>query len=262
MSDTPLHIIKIGGQVIDDPETCSAFLEALVALPGHKILVHGGGKMASRLTQQLHIQSQMHQGRRITDTPTLQVVTMVYAGWINKNLVAQLHALGCPAIGLSGADANALQTQKRPPTPIDFGWVGDPIPEGVNTDWITDLLIQQKMLPVFCAITHDGQGQLLNTNADTIAATLATALAQRFAVRLTFCFEKSGVLLDPEDDNSCLPRLTQARYRELIAEGRIAGGMIPKLDNAFATRAAGVAAVRICSATDLQNPNAGTAINP
>ncbi|MEL7118789.1 MAG: acetylglutamate kinase [Bacteroidota bacterium] len=243
-----LHILKIGGKLLSKPYLLDAVLSAFIKKEGVKILVHGGGNKASELLQQLDIQPRMTAGRRITDAPTLEVVTMVYAGLINKQLVSQLQALGCNAIGLSGADGNAIQAHKRPPFPFDYGFAGDI--DIVNSKMIISLL-NSELCPVFCAITHDKEGQLLNTNADTIASTLAVAMAPFFEVELIFCLEKNGVLADPENDATVIPELSEANFQKLKAEGIIYDGMIPKLDNAFSALHKGVSKVCICGPDSL-----------
>jgi acetylglutamate kinase len=245
-----LSIIKIGGNVLDDPAALAAFLADFAALPGAKILVHGGGKIASGIGQRLGLTPQYVQGRRITDDATLDLVTMVYGGLINRQLTARLQALGCNALGVTGADGNVLPAVKRPAGEVDFGWVGDPSPERCGAD-VLDAWLQQGLTPVFAPLTHDGQGHLLNTNADTIASVLAQALTGRYRVRLLFCFEKKGILENPEDDHSVLPALNREQYRRLQAETAVGGGILPKLDNAFAAAAAGVEMVVIGSAADL-----------
>lgn len=244
-----LHIVKIGGQVIEDKVLLAKVLDDFVALPGNKLLVHGGGRRASELSRRLGIEPQMHEGRRITGDGDLEVAVMVYAGLANKTLVASLQARGCEAIGLSGADGNVLWAHRRPVrNGIDYGWVGDI--DAVNVDFI-DRLFDGGYTPVFCAITHDGHGQLLNTNADTIAARLAEALALHHEVHLRFCFEKPGVLLDPNDDRSLIDRLDPLTYEHYRNEGIISGGMLPKLDNAFRALQEGVREVVICSPENL-----------
>lgn len=239
----PLALIKIGGKLLDDQVALQAALASFASLSGPKILVHGGGKEVSTRCEQMDIVPNMWNGRRITDGPTLEVAVMVYAGLINKQVVSHLQRLGCNALGLCGADGNLILARKRPVGAIDFGWVGDV--ESINTPLLLALL-EQGVIPVFCAITHDGQGQLLNTNADTIAAALATALATDFVVNLKLCFEKDGVLSDPEDDTSVLPSLAIAQYQQALKTGAISDGMIPKLDNAFNAKKAGVSHVIIC----------------
>jgi acetylglutamate kinase len=251
-----LSIVKIGGNIIDDEGKLSGFLDAFAAVPGKKILVHGGGKLATRVAEGLGIRQQMVDGRRITDAETLRVVTMVYAGTINKGIVAQLQARGCSAIGLTGADGNAILSHKRVHASIDYGFVGDV--DQVNTSFLTSLLLLDKTL-VFAPITHDARGQLLNTNADTIAQELARALSTGFAVSLVYSFEKSGVLLDAEDDRSVISRINPTEYEELKARKVIFAGMIPKLDNAFAALRSGVGRVIIGRAEELPLLLAGQA---
>lgn len=259
-----LFIVKIGGNVLDDPAALHRFLTDFAALPGLKILVHGGGKMASAIGRRLGLEPQYVSGRRITDDATLELVTMVYGGLVNRQLVAQLQALGCNALGLTGADADVLSAAKRPPGVVDYGWVGDTAPGRVNVSVLTNWL-EQGLTPVFAPLTHDGKGTILNTNADTIASVLAQALADLFQVRLLFCFEKKGVLENPNDDRSVLPALTLEQYRDLQEKAAVHTGILPKLDNAFAAAAAGVDAVIIGSADDLlanagSDRNAGTRI--
>jgi acetylglutamate kinase len=243
-----LSIIKIGGNIIDDEARLSAFLDNFAAVPGKKILVHGGGKLATKVAEGLGIQQQMVDGRRITDAETLKIVTMVYAGTINKNIVAQLQARGCAAMGLTGADGNAILSHKRTNASIDYGYVGDV--DLVNSSLLTSLLLLDKTL-IFAPITHDGKGQLLNTNADTIAQELARGLSSSFEVSLIYSFEKSGVLLDAEDDNSVIGRIDPVYYEELKASKAIFAGMIPQLDNAFAALRSGVKKVIIGRAEEL-----------
>ncbi|GGG36292.1 acetylglutamate kinase [Hymenobacter glacieicola] len=248
-----LKIFKIGGGIIDDAAELSQFLTQFAQVPGHKMLVHGGGKGASQMLADLGIEPKMVQGRRITDAPTLDIVTMFYAGKTNKQVVALLQASGVHALGLSGADGNAIRAVKRPVQDIDYGFVGN-LPEGSINAQLLELLLQAGITPVFCAITHDGRGQLLNTNADTIAATLARALAGQYEVELHFCFEKDGVLRDINDDTSVIPQITAQQYQHLKAEGIIAAGMVPKLDNAFAALEAGVERVVIENALKINEP--------
>ncbi|MBF8962300.1 acetylglutamate kinase [Pontibacter sp. FD36] len=252
-----MYIIKIGGNVLDNPERLQRFLIDFAALPGPKLLVHGGGKIASTIGLQLGIQPAYVEGRRLTDAGTLKLVTMVYAGLINKNVVAQLQALGCNAIGMTGADANAIPATRRPVKKVDYGFAGDIAgPETVNANAIKALL-QAGLTPAFAPLTHDGQGSLLNTNADTIASVLATALAPHYEVKLVYCFEKKGVLADAEDDDAVIPHIDQHRYSSLKADGVVKDGMIPKLDNAFAALQHGVSAVLIGEAEAL--PSLATA---
>jgi acetylglutamate kinase len=251
-----LRIIKIGGNIIDNSSKLQAFLQAFSSLDGPKILVHGGGKIASEFGEKLGIQAKMHNGRRITDKPTLDLVTMVYAGLINKNIVAGLQANQCNAIGLSGADANSLLARKRPVKDIDFGFVGDVIVGGVFTQMIKNLL-ELGLTPVFCPITHDGAGSLLNTNADTIASQLAVALASSYSTELIYCFEKKGVLRNVEDEDSVIPEINRAEFNKLLEQGIIADGMIPKLENALASVELGVKQVRIMEASELARLSQG-----
>lgn len=225
-----LSIIKIGGNVIENQDELSEFLVRFSQLEGLKILVHGGGKLATQLATQLGIESKMFQGRRITDADNLKVITMVYAGLTNKNIVAQLQAKDCNAIGLSGADGNTIEAHKRPVRDIDFGYVGDV--EEVNHKVIYQLL-NAGLTPVFCAMTHNGHGQLLNTNADTIAAELAIGMTAIYETTLYYCFEKKGVLMDVEDDNSVVTEINSESYKKLLAENVIADGMLPKMTNCF-----------------------------
>lgn len=245
-----LTVIKIGGNVIDSEEALSGFLETYAAVPGLKVLVHGGGKIASTIGLKLGIEPQMADGRRITDAPTLDVVTMVYAGLVNKNVVAKLQARGLNAIGLSGADGNIIPAVKRPVKHIDYGFAGD-LEAGKIGVIALSALLESGFSPVIAPITHDGRGQLLNTNADTIAATVAEALSSQYEVTLVYCFEKKGVLSDPEDDNSVILSINPASYAALKEQGIVSKGMIPKLDNAFAALGGGVKQVRICRADDL-----------
>ncbi|MBD1396095.1 acetylglutamate kinase [Pontibacter sp. JH31] len=246
-----MYIIKIGGNVLDNPERLQRFLIDFAALPGPKLLVHGGGKIASTIGLQLGIAPQYVEGRRLTDAETLRVVTMVYAGLINKNVVAQLQALGCNAIGMTGADANAIPATKRPVKAIDYGFAGDVGgPETINATAIQALL-QAGLTPVFAPLTHDGKGSLLNTNADTIASVLATALAPFYTVKLVYCFEKRGVLANAAEDDSVIPHIDEHTYQHLKATGVVKDGMVPKLDNAFAALEQGVKAVLIGEAEAL-----------
>ncbi len=249
-----LFVIKIGGNVIDDEQKLAAFLKEFASIEGLKILVHGGGKLATRVATALGIEQQMVEGRRITDAETLKVVTMVYAGYINKNIVAALQSYGCNAIGLSGADGNAVLAHKRGANSavgkagIDYGFAGDV--DAVNASLLAQLLNQGYSV-VLAPITHDAQGQLLNTNADTIASTTAVALAQHFNVRLIYCFEKKGVLENVDDDHSVIPEINQANYQQLKKDGKLFAGILPKIDNAFAAIDAGVKEVLIGHADDL-----------
>ncbi len=245
-----LNIIKIGGNIIDDPVQLDAFLEKFSALQGRKILVHGGGKIATRIAADLGIEAKMVEGRRITDAPMLDVVTMVYAGLTNKNIVANLQKLNCDAIGLCGADANVIKAVKRPVREIDYGFAGDILADSVNSLAIKKLL-EAEFTPVFSAITHNGMGQLLNTNADTIASSLAIALSNVYEVSLIYCFEKNGVLLDVDNENSVIETIRSGEFQQLKENKIIHDGMIPKLQNAFDAIAKGVSNVYIGNANNL-----------
>jgi acetylglutamate kinase len=239
---TKLSIIKIGGNIIDNPTELKQFLTDFSKIEGYKVLVHGGGKSATKMAQSIGLVPQMIDGRRITDAPMLDVVVMIYAGEINKNVVAQLQANNTNAIGFSGADGNLILSTKRNHPTIDYGFVGDV--QKVNTP-LLETLLNSGITPVFCAITHDGQGQLLNTNADTIASELAIALSEVFEVTLTYCFEKPGVLYDAEDDSSVIKHINSELYIKLKEEGAIHSGMIPKLDNCFNSLSKGVQKIKI-----------------
>jgi acetylglutamate kinase len=243
MIKNQLIIIKIGGNVTDNEETLRSVLNDFTHIPFPKILVHGGGNRADRMCQALNIIPQKVEGRRITDAATLEVVTMVYAGLINKTLTAQLQALNCNAIGLTGADLNLIQAHKRVKGSIDYGFAGDI--DIINVENI-DNLLKLGFTPVFAPITHDKKGQLLNTNADTIAAQLAVNLCKTYQTTLIYCFDKPGVLLDPKDESSVIPQMNYQDYQLHKTHGSIAGGMIPKLDNAFAALKSGVARIVIC----------------
>lgn len=257
-----LLVIKIGGNIIDDDEKLFAFLRQFVAVKGKKILVHGGGKLATKLADQMGIPQQMVDGRRITDAESLKVVTMVYAGYINKNIVARLQALGCNAFGVTGADGNLIPAHKRVHATIDFGFVGDVDSlESSAGNW--KLLLDNGFIPVVAPITHDGMGQLLNTNADTIAQEVSKSLAKLFNVQLIYSFEKRGVLLNINDENSVIGRMNPEYYSGLKQKGLIFAGMIPKLDNAFTALDSGVQKVIIGMAEELPalvSGDAGTTI--
>jgi acetylglutamate kinase len=244
-----LFIIKIGGNVLDNAGALDAFLKDFASIKAHTILIHGGGKIATKLGEQLGIAAHYHNGRRITDAPTLDLVTMVYGGLVNKQLVAQLQRLGCNAWGVTGADGNLIQATKRPVKDIDYGFVGDITPENVNTKLLATLL-QQNVVPVFAPLTH-ADGKILNTNADTIASVLAVALAKWYDVRLIFCFEKKGVLRDVNKAESVIRHLPRERYDQLLPQGVFADGILPKLENAYAALNAGVKEVLIGEAIDL-----------
>jgi acetylglutamate kinase len=245
-----LSVIKIGGNVIDNSEKLHQFLEDFTAVKGHKILIHGGGKIATELGHTLGIEAKMVEGRRITDIETLRIVTMVYAGLINKNMVAQLQARGNNAIGLTGADGNVIRAVKRPVKDIDYGFVGDLDEQSVSAQTL-DSLLQAGLTPVLCAITHDGDSQLLNTNADTIASAVAVAMSSLYETSLVYCFEKRGVMRDVDDDSSLVQQIRAEEFEGLKAEGVVSGGMIPKLHNAFEAIKNGVRAVYIGKADEL-----------
>ena len=285
-----IRIVKIGGNVVDNPELLKEFVKDFAAMPGMKALIHGGGVMASQMQKSMGMTPVMVEGRRVTDEATLKVVTMVYAGWCNKNITALLQAEGCNAIGLSGADGNAIKARKRPPVhveslgeDVDYGYVGDVTGESVNAGFIYSLM-ERGIVPVFNAINHDGEGNLLNTNADTIASSVAIALANyryrsprevccrceecthcsddgrlTHETELIYCFEKDGVLYDKDDDSSVIPEIDRERFAELKAEGRVADGMIPNLTNSFKAIDSGVARVIIKQARNLNN-NKGTTL--
>jgi len=280
-----IRVVKIGGNVVDNPELLSEFVRDFAAMPGMKVLVHGGGVMASQMQKEMGMVPKMVEGRRVTDEEALKVVTMVYAGWCSKNIVALLQAEGCNAIGLSGADGNAIRAMKRPPVHVeslgemvDYGFVGDVTAESVDAGFICSLL-ERGIVPVFNAINHDGQGNLLNTNADTIASSVAIAMANyryrsprevcsrceecthcsddgrlTHETELIYCFEKDGVLYDKDDDSSVIPEIDRTRFANLKAEGRVADGMIPKLSNSFKAIDSGVARVVIKHARNLSGP--------
>jgi acetylglutamate kinase len=262
--DKSLYIIKIGGNVIDNSENLYHFLKDFAELPGYKILVHGGGKAATQLSETLGIETKLVDGRRITDIETLRVVTMVYGGLINKNIVAQLQRFGTNAIGLTGADGDFIRTKKRPVKTIDYGFVGDIDENSIKPQNVSNLM-DAGFTPVFCALTHDGEGQLLNTNADTIASALAVALAKIYHTTLIYCFEKKGVLKDINDEDSLIREIDPQHYEELKIKQIIHSGMLPKLDNAFTAIACGVKAVIIGHSDDLgklkQNKPFGTLLS-
>ena len=279
-----IKVVKIGGNVVDNPELLREFVKDFAAMPGMKVLVHGGGVMASQMQKEMGMVPKMIEGRRVTDEETLKVVTMVYAGWCNKNITALLQAEGCNAIGLTGADGNAIKARRRPPvhveslgTDVDYGFVGDVTAESVNAKFIYSLL-EQGIVPVFNAINHDGEGNLLNTNADTIASSVAIAMANykyrgpkdvchrceecthcsddgrlTHETELIYCFEKDGVLYDKDDDSSVIAEIDKAKFAELKAEGIVADGMIPKLSNSFKAIDNGVARVIIKHARNLRS---------
>lgn len=247
-----VKVVKIGGNIVDNPEALASFLANFQQLEGKKVLVHGGGVMASKMAMDLGVKTTMIEGRRVTDAETLKLVAMVYAGWINKSIVALLQKNGCNAIGLSGVDANIIPAKKRSAYPVDFGFVGDPSPDKVNSPFIHDLL-EKDIVPVFCAITHDEKGSLLNTNADTIAYTLSVALSKIAKTTLYYCFEKEGVLKNIDDPTSIILSLTKAEYETYLSQNIIAGGMIPKLHNSFNAIDEGVSEVLIMHAKNILN---------
>lgn len=225
-----LSVVKIGGNVIENPVELDKFLDLFSKMEGPKILVHGGGKLATQLAGKLGIQSKLVNGRRITDGESIDVITMVYGGLTNKSIVAKLQANKCNAIGLSGADGDAIQAHKRPVKEIDYGFVGDI--DGINSKLISALL-NEGLTPVFCALSHDGKGQILNTNADTIASEIAIGMGKEYDTTLYYCFEKKGVLLDIKDDNSVVKHIDAKKYQELLDQKIIADGMLPKLENCY-----------------------------
>ena len=251
-----LYVIKIGGNIIDDGKKLSSFLKSFAAIEGKKILVHGGGKLATKLAEKMGVEQKLVDGRRITDAETLEVVTMVYAGYVNKNIVAQLQSFHCNAIGLSGVDGDTILAHKRKHPVIDYGFVGDV--DSVNAP-LVKILLDQNLALVFAPITHDQSGQLLNTNADTIAQEIAKAMGRVYEVKLIYSFEKSGVLMDAEDESTVITSINPGYYKELKAKEKIFAGMIPKLDNAFAALNSGVDKVIIGKAEDLEKLMLGTA---
>jgi acetylglutamate kinase len=252
-----LTVVKVGGGVLEDVTSLAGFLDRFVAFPGLKILVHGGGKLATKLSGQLNIESKIVEGRRITDADTIDIVTMVYGGLINKKTVAALQARGCNAGGFTGADMNLIRAIKRPVGVIDYGFVGDVT--HVNQEALA-VLLGKGITPVLAPLTHDGNGQLLNTNADTIASEIAGAMANLYEVSLVFCFEKPGVLTDSDNESSVIPELNETSYQAFKASGIIHSGMIPKIDNSFHALQKGVKQVIITSSATL-NLNSGTRIS-
>lgn len=254
-----LTVIKIGGNIVDNEEALTTFLDTYAQIQGPKVLVHGGGKLATRMANQLGIETQMVNGRRVTDDAMLPIAVMVYAGLINKQIVAQLQHRGCDAMGFSGADAQVITSHKRSVKPIDYGFVGDFTPKDVNTPRIKQL-IEIGLCPVFSAITADKEGQLLNTNADTIASNLAVALASHYEVSLVYCFERNGVLQDINNENSVISTINRESFNQLKNAGIIADGMLPKIENALAAIDQNVKKVCIKKAEHLLNEQAGTTI--
>ncbi|MEJ2005811.1 MAG: acetylglutamate kinase [Cyclobacteriaceae bacterium] len=252
-----IQVIKIGGNIIDDDKSLQKFLDQFSEMDSPRILVHGGGRRASEISRRLGIDPKMVEGRRVTDEDSLEIVTMVYGGLINKNIVADLQARNTEAIGLCGADMNLIPAWKRKNTAVDYGFVGDFDPARIRVDRL-EWLIDNGIIPVICALTHDEKGSLLNTNADSLAAGIASSLAAARPVELHLCFEKRGVLSDVEDDNSIIPELIQSDFIRMRAEGSVIEGMIPKLENAFTALEKGVNvvirhALDIKSGTRLRN---------
>ena len=257
-----IFVIKIGGNIIDSEDDLITFLKMFAAIQQPKILIHGGGKLATELATDLGIKQKLIDGRRVTDATTLKVITMVYAGSINKNIVAKLQSFDCNALGLSGADANLISADKRIVNEIDYGFVGDIKANGINTSFL-QLLFENNITPVIAPITHNNEGQLLNTNADSIANEIAKALSKQFQVHLIYCFNKKGILKDVDDEDSVIKTITNETAVELKLEGSIHEGMIPKIDNALQAVAAGVHKVSLGHALELGeiiNGNAGTDI--
>ncbi|UKJ07619.1 acetylglutamate kinase [Solitalea lacus] len=257
-----VNIIKVGGNIIDNETKLTSFLNDFAHLKGLKVLIHGGGKVATEISKGLGVEAKMVDGRRITDSETLKIVTMVYAGLINKNLVAKLQSKGCNAIGLTGADANIIPAHKRPVKEIDYGFVGD-VEEDKMDGQVLSILLESGLAPILAPLTHDQQGNILNTNADTIASTVAVSLAKNFNVNLIYCFEKEGVL---DAEEKVIPQISKPYFEELKEKGVVVAGMIPKLDNAFAAINKGVKSVYIMHADGLpklinESENTGTQIS-
>ena len=263
MDKQKLYVIKMGGSLIDKEKDLMSFLEEFTSIKALRVLVHGGGKLASDLAEKLNIPQQMIDGRRVTDKETLHVVTMVYAGKINKNIVAKLQNLNCNAFGFSGADGNLIKSEKRSVSNIDYGFVGDVDSKSVNVDLLQELLNLQ-LVPVFSAITHDQKGNLLNTNADSIASVLSQALSQNYDVELLYCFDKDGILKDVENSDSLVKTLNSKNYEKLRSENKLNKGILPKLKNAFIAKENNVNKVVLLNETKLQNQinhqNEGTEI--
>ncbi|MBR4940200.1 MAG: acetylglutamate kinase [Burkholderiaceae bacterium] len=250
-----LTIVKVGGKIVEEPETLAALLRDFSSIDGYKMLVHGGGRSATKVAAQLGIETTMVDGRRVTDTEMLNVVTMVYGGLVNKNIVAGLQGNGVNALGMTGADMNIIHSEKRPVKTVDYGWVGDV--KEVNGAALASL-IKSGVVPVIAPLTHDKAGHMLNTNADTMAGECAKGLAKIFDVHLVFCFEKAGVLRDENDDNSVVTEIDRATYAQLLEDGIVSGGMIPKLDNAFEAISSGVSEVIITKASALNDLSLGS----
>jgi len=243
-----LTLIKVGGKIVEEEASLNELLIEFSKIEGYKVLVHGGGRSATRLSERLGIESNMVDGRRITDAATLEIVTMVYGGLVNKNIVARLQGMDINALGLMGADMNIIRSEKRPVGEIDYGFVGDvKSVDGARLQW----LISQDIVPVIAPLTHDKNGNILNTNADTIAAETARALARYFDVSLVYCFEKKGVLFDENDEESVITNLNKENFRKLVKQDIIKGGMLPKLENAFLSLENGVKEVIITQAADI-----------
>ncbi len=254
----PLTVIKVGGAVVEDEAQLTRLINDFAAIPGRKVLVHGGGRRATKVAAALGIESKMVDGRRITDADMLEVVTMVYGGLVNKNIVARLQAQGVNALGLTGADIDVIRSHKRPlKNGIDYGFVGDV--DRANGQMLSKL-IEEGITPVMAPLTHDGNGNILNTNADTIAATTAIALAPFYDVTLVYCFEKPGVLSNPDDDSSVIANITRPLFNDLVADGTIVGGMIPKIENALDAIGKGVGRVLITKADAIGQEEKGTTI--
>ena len=256
--DQQLTIVKVGGKVLEEEQTLNIFMDDFASLPGARLLVHGGGRSATALAGRLGIETKMVEGRRVTDEKMLEVVTMVYGGLVNKNVVAALQARGVNAFGVTGADMNIVKAHKRTGTEVDYGFVGDV--DDVNIGSLTTL-IKQGIVPVVAPLTHDGEGHILNTNADTIASSLAVGFAEAFDTRLVFCFEKPGVLVNPDDDSSVIPFLNRELFQMYRDEGIIAEGMVPKLENGFNALNRGVLEVVITNIEGLTIPGRGTTLS-
>ncbi|MFM7022893.1 MAG: acetylglutamate kinase [Flavobacteriales bacterium] len=252
-----INVIKVGGGIIEDQSSLTQFLASFAQIKGKKVLIHGGGRLATTLGKKLGIESKMIEGRRVTDDATLEVVTMVYGGLANKNIVAGLQALKVNAIGLTGADGNLIQAHKRTGWEHDFGWVGDV--DAVNGDLLLSLM-NQGLVPVVAPLSHDGQGHILNTNADTIASEVAKALAKLEDTQLILGFELDGVMKNPKDASTLISKITKQDFENYKADGTITDGMIPKLDNAFKAISSGVKAVKICNALKVGEEKSGTLI--
>ncbi|MBQ7041811.1 MAG: acetylglutamate kinase [Muribaculaceae bacterium] len=250
-----LTIVKVGGKIVEEPDTLAALLRDFASIDGFKLLVHGGGRSATKVAASLGVETKMIDGRRVTDAEMLQVVTMVYGGLVNKNIVAGLQGLGVDALGMTGADMNIIRSDRRPVKTVDYGFVGDV--KEVNGEAIASL-VRSGVVPVIAPLTHDGKGSLLNTNADTMAGETAKGLAEYFDVHLVFCFEKNGVLRDENDDDSVISEIDSASYAQLKEQGIVSGGMIPKLDNAFDAIESGVSEVIITKASSIGNLALGT----